>query len=303
MKKFLIIILSIVLGLAIIVGVIQLIPVKDVIEINPFSTTENKRPLVIAHGGAKDLFPENTMVAFDGSVAIGIDMLEIDVCLTKDNILITHHDKTIDSMTDGTGEIHDYTFEELKAFNFGYGFKDLEGNNPYANISVSVTQLSDVFKKYPNLLYNVEIKNSGDIGEQAADILYELIKEYDLFDNILVPSFDDETINHFREITNNSVLTSSAREETKKYIYYHLAQMDNLVFDINYEAMQLPLSNSGVNLATKAIINDAHRRNIAVHYWTIDDKETMRKLILMGADGIITDRPDLMNEVLDELGY
>jgi len=302
-RKVFIIIGSIVLGIILVIGIVQLIPVKDVIEINPFAISKNSRPLIIAHGGAKELFPENTMVAFDGSVAIGIDMLEIDVCLTKDDILITHHDKTIDNMTDGIGEIRDYTFDELKAYNFGDGFKDLDGNNPYSDTIVSVTKLSDVFAKYPDLLYNVEIKNSGETGEKAARILYELIKVYDLFDNILVPSFDDDTINHFREITNNSVLTSSAREETKKYIYYHLAQMDNLVFDIKYEAMQLPLSNSGVNLATKAIINDAHRRNIAVHYWTIDDKETMRELILMGADGIITDRPDLLNEVFDELGY
>ena len=303
MKKVFKIIISIIVGIALVFGIIQLIPVKDVIESNPFAISNNGRPLVIAHGGAKDLFPENTMVAFDGSVAIGIDMLEIDVCLTKDDILITHHDKTIDSMSDGSGKIRDYNFEELKAFNFGDGFKDLDGNNPYADAHVSVTKLSEVFEKYPDMLYNVEIKDGGETGEKAASILYQLIKEYDLTNQILVPSFSDDTINHFRSLTENTILTSSAREETKKFIYAHLAQVDNLVFDVKYEAMQLPLSNSGVNLAKKAIIKDAHRRNIAVHYWTIDDKETMKDLILMGADGIITDRPDLLNEVLDELGY
>lgn len=303
MKKVLKIILGIIISIVILIGIIQLIPVKDVISSNPFAISENNRPLIIAHGGAKDLFPENTMVAFDGSVAIGVDMLEIDVCLTKDNILITHHDKTIDDMSNGSGNIRDYTFEELQVFNFGDGFTDLDGNNPYADTIVSVTKLSDVFEKYPDLLYNVEIKDSGETGEKAASILYQLIIEYNLENQILVPSFNDDTINYFRELTNNSILTSSAREETKKYIYYHLAQLDNLIFDISYEAMQLPLSDSGVNLATKAIINDAHRRNIAVHYWTIDDKEIMKDLILMGADGIITDRPDLLNEVLTELGY
>lgn len=303
MKKALKIIVYVIVAIALLFGVVQLIPVRDVIEDNPFSIGEDGRPLVIAHGGAKKLFPENTMVAFDGAMAIGIDMLEIDVCLTKDNILITHHDKTIDSMTDGTGNIRDYTFEELKAFNFGAGFKDLDGSNPYADKHVSVTKLSDVFEKYPDILYNVEIKNKAETGEAAAAILYDLIKKYNLEDQILVPSFDDDTINHFRELTDNSVLTSSAREETKKFIYCHIAQVDNLVFNVKYQAMQLPLSNSGVNLAKKSIVKDAHRRNIAVHYWTINDKETMRELILMGVDGIITDRPDLMNEVLDELGY
>ncbi|MCK5811641.1 MAG: glycerophosphodiester phosphodiesterase [Clostridiales bacterium] len=303
MKIFYKTIVSILMGIVLLFGIVQLIPVKKVIENNPFAVSENNRPLIIAHGGAKDLFPENTMVAFDGSVKIGVDMLEIDVCLTKDDVLITHHDKTIDAMSNGSGEIRNYTFNELKAFNFGDGFKDLDGNNPYADTIVSVTKLSDVFEKYPNLLYNVEIKDKGETGEKAASILYQLIIEYDLKDKILVPSFSDDIINDFRSLTNNSILTSSAREETKKYIYFHLAQIDNLLFDIKFEAMQLPLSDSGVNLATKAIINDAHRRNIAIHYWTIDDKETMKDLILKGVDGIITDRPDLLNEVMDELGY
>ena len=303
MKKALKIILIVLVGIAVLFGVIQLIPVKDVVENNPFAASNFGRPLIIAHGGAKELFPENTMVAFDGSIEIGIDMLEIDVCLTKDDILITHHDRTIDDMTDGSGEIQSYTFEDLKAFNFGYGFKALDGSYPYRDSHVSVTALEEVFAKYPDMLYNVEIKNDGEVGEKAAAILYTLIGKYDLYDNILVPSFHDETINHFRELTNGSVYTSSAREETKKFIYCHIAQVDNLVFNVGYEAMQLPLSNSGVNLATKAIINDAHRRNIAVHYWTIDDPEVMKELILMGADGIITDRPDLLNEVLEDMGY
>lgn len=302
-KKALKIILIVLASIALLFGIIQLIPVKDVVENNPFSIEAKGRPLVIAHGGAKDLFPENTMVAFDGSIEIGIDMLEIDVCITKDDILITHHDRTIDDMTDGTGKVRDFTFEELKAFNFGYGFKALDGSYPYRDSYVSVTNLEDVFAKYPDMLYNVEIKNDGKIGEKAAEVLYALIEKYNLYDNILVPSFHDETINHFRELTGGTVYTSSAREETKKFIYCHIAQVDNLVFNVGYEAMQLPLENSGVKLAKKSIINDAHRRNIAVHYWTIDDPETMKELILMGADGIITDRPDLLNEVLEDMGY
>lgn len=238
MKKIFKIVISIIVGIVVLVGIIQLILVKDVVENNPFAISENNRPLVIAHGGAKDLFPENTMVAFDGAVAIGIDMLEIDVCLTKDNILITHHDKTIDDMSDGSGKIRDYTFNELKVFNFGDGFKDLDGNNPYSDTIVSVTKLADVFKKYPTLLYNVEIKDDGETGEIAAAILYDLIREFELQNQILVPSFNDDTINYFRDITDNSIFTSSAREETKKYIYYHLAQMDNLIRNIKYEAKQ-----------------------------------------------------------------
>ena len=303
MKKAFKIIIGFVACVALIFGIIQIIPAKDVTAHNPFAMSSNGRPLVIAHGGAKDLFPENTMVAFDGAMEIGVDMLEIDVCLTKDDILITHHDLTIDDVSDGTGAVRDFTFDELTQFNFGDGFKALDGTYPYKEKQVLVTKLEDVFAKYPDVLYNVEIKDKGETGEKAAEVLYELIQKYNLEGSILVPSFSDETISHFRSLTGGTIMTSSAREETKKFIYAHIAQVDNLVFDIDYEAMQLPLSNSGVNLATKSIIRDAHRRNIAVHYWTIDDKETMKDLIAMGADGIITDRPDLLNEVLEEMGY
>lgn len=303
MKKGWKILLTVITSFIVIMLVIQLLPVKKSTDLNPFTAEEYGRPLVIAHGGAKDLFPENTMVAFDGSYEIGIDMLEIDVALTQDNILITHHDLTIDSMTDGSGTVRSYTYEELQAFNFAYGFSGLDGSNPYLDDPVSVTKLEDVFIKYPDLLFNVEIKDKGEDGNLAASVLFDLIKKYELQDRILVPSFSDENIQYFRELTEGTVMTSSASDETKTFIYMHLAQVDNLHGKTDYVAMQLPTSNSGVNLDTSAIINDAHRRNIAVHYWTIDDPETMKDLIEKGADGIITDRPDLLNEVLTDMGY
>ena len=67
--------------------------------------------------------------------------------------------------------------------------------------------------------------------------------------------------------------------------------------------MAIPTKNSGINLASKRVINSAHRRNMAVHYWTINDKEEMKHLVELGADGLITDRPDLMKEVLREMGF
>ncbi len=303
MKKIIKALGYILLAIIVFIAIVQIIPVKKVISDNPFKKKDNGRPLIIAHGGAKDLYPENTMVAFDGSVAIGVDMLEIDVCLTKDNILITHHDLTIDSMTDGSGPVRSYTLEELGAFNFGDGFTDLDGVQSYKNKKVAVTTLEEVFIKYPDLLFNVELKDKDEDGNLAAEILYDLILKYELTDQILVPSFSDENIQHFRYITNGEVLTSSAREETRKFIYFHLAQLDNLMAKPVFQSMQLPLEDSGVKLATKAIINDAKRRNLAIHYWTIDDPVKMKELIEMGVDGIITDRPDLMNEVLAEMGY
>src|SRR6056297_1293931 len=93
------------------------VPEQDFLPENPYMIEEGGRPWVIAHGGAKQLWPENTMPAFEGSAQLGVDMLEIDMKITKDEVLVCHHDNTIDRMSDGEGELGDFTYEELLAFN------------------------------------------------------------------------------------------------------------------------------------------------------------------------------------------
>lgn len=303
MKKLLKTVVSAVLFFAVLWGIIQFLPVGQVAAVNPFMKTTYGRPLIIAHGGAKDLFPENTMVAFDGSMAIGVDMLEIDVCLTADDVLITHHNLTIDATTDGTGPVHSYTFEELEAFNFGAKFVALDGSMPYKDDHVAVTSLESVFAKYPEMLFNVEIKDEGDVGLRAAELLYDMIVAYNLEAQVLVPSFSDANIQQFRAVSMGNIMTSSASDETKLYIYLHLVGLSNLLRHVPYESMQLPPSDSGIRLDSDRLMGEARRRNIAIHYWTIDDPAIMKSLIRKGADGIITDRPDLMHAVLAEMGY
>lgn len=99
---------------------------------NPFLRPEGAAPFVVAHGGCKHLFPENTMAAFDGAVALGVDMLEMDVRLTADSVLVTHHDDTLRRTSDGEGLIIGYTLEELGRFNFGAKFAGLERSIPTA---------------------------------------------------------------------------------------------------------------------------------------------------------------------------
>ena len=115
---------------------------------NPFLRPEGAAPFVVAHGGCKHLFPENTMVAFDGAVALGVDMLEMDVRLTADSVLVTHHDDTLRRTSDGEGLIIGYTLEELGRFNFGAKFAGLEKKYPYRNCRVRITTLESVLLKY-----------------------------------------------------------------------------------------------------------------------------------------------------------
>lgn len=282
------------------------VPEQEAIEINPYQLTANKAPWIIAHGGSKHLFPENTMMAFQGSENIGVDALEMDVTMTKDEVLVTHHDLTIDRMSNGTGRVIDYTYEELLQFNFGHNFQDINGDFPYRTdtigIPVNIGKLEDVFTTFNDKQLMVELKDRGEDGKRAAEVLKSMIEQFELQHNIVVVAFSEEVLSYFYEITNGEVLIGTSEEETKDFVFTGLSAMEFL-YRPEATVVAIPTENSGINLATKRIINSAHRRNMAVHYWTINDKATMKELIELGADGLITDRPDLMQEVLEEMGF
>ena len=143
---------------------------------NPFLRPEGAAPFVVAHGGCKHLFPENTMVAFDGAVALGVDMLEMDVRLTADSVLVTHHDDTLRRTSDGEGLIIGYTLEELGRFNFGAKFAGLEKKYPYRNCRVRITTLESVLLKYGSVRRMfLEIKGEGGEGKsQIGPVLARL---------------------------------------------------------------------------------------------------------------------------------
>ncbi len=282
-------------------GLAACVPKQEAINVNPYVIGADK-PWIIAHGGSKALFPPNTMMAFQGSADLGVDALEMDITMTKDEVLVTHHDLTIDRLSDGAGLMRDYTYEELLEFNFGGSFQNLDGHYPYQNKPVRLTKLEDVFIRFGEMPLMVEIKDRAEDGKRAAEILKNFIKQYQLEDNIVVVAFSEEVLAYFYEITNGEILIGSSVEETKDFIFTGLSAMEFL-YRPNASIIAIPTSNSGINLASKRVIQSAHRRKMAVHYWTINDKEEMKKLIELGADGLITDRPDLMAEVLRELGF
>lgn len=283
-------------------GLMACVPKQPHFSLQPFRIANGERPWVIGHGGAKSLAPENTLLAFDTAMAIGVDMLEMDVCMTADEVLVTHHDETIDRMSDGTGRVIELTYASLLAFNFGDGFQALDGTFPYRNQAVPIPTLEQVLTRYPDVPFNIELKNQGANGLRAAERLWSLIQRLGLQDRVLVASFHDEVLAHFREISGFTVPTSGAESETEDLVFSGLSAHEYLVRPVAV-AVQLPTSSAGIPLGTKRIVNSAHRRNMAVHYWTINDREEMRRLILLGADGLITDRPDLMQDLLREMGW
>ncbi len=293
---------SITLTLSFVFAVLGCQTKQEVVIPNPYLLNDGQRPLVIAHGGAKDLFPENTLVAFDGSRDLAADVLEMDVCMTKDEILVCHHDLTIDATSDGSGPLIEFTLSQLLEYNFGYDFTDTLGQQPYRDEAVAIPTLEEVFLRYPNQSFVAEIKNRGENGKRAAEVMKNIIERTQVEDRVVVVSFSSEVLDYFVEITKGKILVSAAEEEVKDFVFSGLSAMEFL-YRPEAAMLQIPRSSAGIRLDTRRLIQSAHRRRMAVHYWTIDDPEEMHRLLDLGADGLITDRPDLMWKVLRARGF
>ncbi len=261
---------------------------------HPYYAADLNYPLVIAHQGGDHLRPGNTMFAFQNAADLGVDVLEMDLHITKDGILVLIHDETIDRTTDGTGEVEAMTYEELQQYDAGYDWtRDGGATYPFRGQGITIPMLEDVFNTFPNTRMTIELKKTN---ASMAQPFCGLIRQYGMEDKVLVASFYDERIQEFRREC-PEVATSSARTETTVFVLMTKAFLGGF-FTPHFYALQVPEESSGITVMTPSFIRAAHARNLRVEPWTINDEETMRKFIEWGVDGIITDRPDLMLEVL-----
>lgn len=311
--------------------VINIIPPKDNVKENPFVVGKGNLPMIAAHRGGGDCNPENTMLAFREAVkTYEVEIIESDLYLTKDGYLVYNHDSYVDETCNINGDIsldevkelcrdkskrhyiEDMTLEELRLYNFGYYFEDKNGERIYKDETdfvgkglqiATIDQLFEEFyESHPDLLFIVEIKNDGERGFEACKILYETLEEYPKYmDRIVIGTFHDEIEAELKE--KYSTLYRGAPTGTAaKFILTQMLGVN--IFDkSDFACLQIPTSyDVGIELQLdkKTFIRRAHRRNIAVQYWTINDEKTMRELIEMGCDCIMTDNPELLKQVLDE---
>ena len=261
---------------------------------HPYYTADLNRPLVIAHQGGDGVWPGETMLAYQNAVDLGVDVLEMDIHITADGFLVLMHDETVDRTTDGSGEIESMTLDELKKLDAAYDWSPDEGQTfPYRGQGLTVATLEEVFKAFPDLHMTIEIKKTNT---SMAKPFCELIREYNMQDKVLVASFHDERLKEFRAEC-LEVATSSAKNETTVFVLLTKAYLSGF-YSPKFYSLQVPEESGGITVMTEAFVRAAHARNLAVEPWTINDEETMRKFIAWGVDGIITDRPDIMLEVL-----
>ena len=261
---------------------------------HPYYADDLSYPLVIAHQGGDELWPGNTMYAFEYATELGVDVLEMDLHITKDGVLVISHDETVDRTTDGTGDIEKMTLEEIKALDAGYDWSPDNGDTfPYRGQGISIPTLEEVFLAFPEYRMTIEIKKTERLMAQP---FCDLIREYDMQDKILVASFHDERMEEFRQVC-PEVATSSARQETTIFVVLSKVFLGRL-YSPDFYALQVPEESSDITVMTAQFVRAAHERNLKVEPWTINDPEQMRQYIDWGVDGIITDRPDILLEIL-----
>ena len=261
---------------------------------HPYYAPNLPYPLVIAHQGGDGLWPGDTLYAFEHAAELGVDVLEMDLHITSDGVLVINHDETVDRTTDGTGEIEKMALAEIQALDAGYDWSSDDGETfPYRGMGITIPTLEEIFQAFPNYHMTIEIKTT----EYSMAVPFcEMIRTYNMQDKILVASFLDERMEEFRRAC-PEVASSSAKQETTVFVLLSKAYLGKL-FSPSFYALQVPEKSSGITVMTAQFVRAAHERNLRVEPWTIDDPEQMKLYIDWGVDGIITDRPDLMLEVL-----
>jgi glycerophosphoryl diester phosphodiesterase len=211
------------------------------------------------------------------------------------------HDEKVDRTTNGKGLIEDLTLAQLKELDAAYQWSNDDGKTfPYRGQDIQVPTLEELFQKFPQMRYVIEIKLTQNPIDKP---LCDLIRKFSMQDKVVIASFHDEAMQRFRQVC-PEVATSASRGEVTKFVLLGKVFLSGLVAP-QYESIQPPYDPSeslNIPIMTRRFIGEAHAKNLKVEPWTVDDPALMKEYIQWGVDGIMTDRPDLMIKVLREMG-
>lgn len=244
--------------------------------------------IAFAHrGGAlygPNVHRENTLHAFTEAVALGYRYLETDVHATADGVLIAFHDNKLDRVTDQRGAVAELTYAELARAKI-HGIDD-------------IPLFEDLLLRFPDARFNVDAKSKTSV-----DLLADLIITHHAEDRVCVTSFGIRRLHRLRRRLGKRVPSAASKAAI---VLYRFAPWLTKIIDTPAPVLQIPAEQKifGLRLRifTPALLKAAHAAGKLVHIWTIDDAATMAELIDAGADGIFTDRIDVLKDLLTERG-
>ena len=251
-------------------------------------------PLLMAHRGGSRLAPENTMAAFRHALDDwDADVLEMDVRLTADGRLVVIHDDTVDRTTDGAGPIRRMTWEEACDLDAGFRFRDLNGGCSFRGRGVRIPLFDEVLDTFPHTRIIVEPK-----AAEAARPLVDAIRFRGAEHRVLIGAMFESTRTGARGYAGP---WAASRTQVRRFWILHRVPVIGRWYVPRADAFQIPEWSGRLRVVTPALVRAAHAANIAVHVWTVDDPDDMRRLLDWGVDGIQTDRPDLLADVLTDV--
>ncbi|HEY7788995.1 MAG TPA: glycerophosphodiester phosphodiesterase [Vicinamibacterales bacterium] len=255
------------------------------------------RPLVFAHRGGGALAPENTIPAFDNGLALGADGLELDVHLSRDGVLVVHHDLVLDRTTNARGAVVSLTAEELARVDAGFRFGAQDGY-PFRGRPIGVPTLREVLERYPGVRLIIEIKvNTAEIARAVVDEVHRA----GATGRVCIGSFGTLVLREVRRL-DPEMATSAGREEVRRVLYGSWIGLRPRT--LPNQAYQVPERAGATRVVSPRFIRIAHAAGAVVQVWTVDREEDMRRLLDWGVDALITNRPDIAVPVVrDWVGH
>jgi glycerophosphoryl diester phosphodiesterase len=240
--------------------------------------------LIIAHRGASDISPEETLNAFDEAIRVKASYIEFDLQETKDHKLVAMHDNTVDRTTNGKGKIRSYTLHQLKQLDAGYPFYHMK-------TPIRIATLDEIFGKYKNETnYYIETKNSSKSNKGQEKQIVHLMEKYHIkADKVILESFHLDSLKTMHEINPKIKLVQLFSVPSSKALSrIHLDEISKIGYGIgiNYHCIH------------PAFVTKVRQKNLKIHVYTVDNKTEMSKLIEMKVNGIFTGNPELLKNLL-----
>ena len=254
---------------------------------------EHHAPLAFAHRGGTEAAPENSVAAFAAATGLGFRYLETDVHLTVDGVVVAAHDDRLDRVADTGGVIAEMRWSDVSRARLG-------GTEP-------VPRFEELLETFPHSRFNIDPKSDAVVGP-----LMDLLRRLDAVQRVCIGAFSDDRLAALRRRFGPALCTSAGPHESARFVAStkvpgsvgragrraDRARGASVAFD----CLQVPVRHKGVELVTRRFVDTAHAHRVQVHVWTVDEPAEMHRLLDLGVDGLMTDRPSVLRGVLEARG-
>jgi glycerophosphoryl diester phosphodiesterase len=236
-------------------------------------------PIPFAHRGGSEESPENTLAAFSAAVELGYRYLETDVHTTADGVLLAFHDDVLDRATDRCGAVESLPFDEVCRAR-------VDGE--------PIPRLEDVLGAWPDVRFYIDAKDDASVPR-----LVTALERTNAHGRVCIGSFYGRRVTRLRALTDGMVCTWMGRADIARL---RLASLGLPTGGFSASCTQMPVRKGPVPLVDRRFLAAAQRHGVAVHVWTVDDRAEMERLLDLGVDGILSNRPSLLKQVFCERG-